>query len=363
MTSTSLKSQQGLLVLATIFAISLLYFSYHLTRETQSAVTTLNQDDGLLPPATAPARHNLHLGYLQFGQILVVNRPQRTDRRESISLAAAYKNMRLDWIPGISGSDILASTIPLAKDQDPPPEAAVIARNLSSALIMEDDMDWDIRIHNQLRDFAASTRALLQPLASDPNSFADLSYPEPLPIIGVTNIPFEKIPDTVPPASSLYEDGWDVLWLGHYGISMVAPDNPTHSKGRVVHKNDLTVPLRSKLDMGGGPNTLIGDYPDHTRVILHVDGGVCSTAYAVSQRGARRILWEMSVNRYTSPVDVMLHELCNGQRELKLTCLTITSNSDISHHGDGWRDIGKSSDIRWSMRMNMPEPFKGDTND
>ncbi|KAF2247995.1 glycosyltransferase family 25 protein [Trematosphaeria pertusa] len=321
---------------------------------------------------------------LGFGQILVINLPERTDRRDAISLAAAYSNMRLDWIHGVKGSEVHDSTLPMDKGQDPPSEGtkgswrahlnavqAVIDQNLTTGLIMEDDMDWDIRIRDQLRDFAKSARALLQPLASDPSTYADPSFPTPKPDVGVTNIHFDALPETVPPTSFPYGDDWDVLWIGHCGMAVPTAGTNSHGKGRVVHENDATVPVRSKVSTENGPATLTTEYADHTRLVHHVHVPVCSTTYAVSQQGARRILYELSVNKYTSTFDNMLRELCDSERDLKLTCLTAQpslfkhwrprgsrkSESDISDHREEWRDV---ANIRWSVRLNMPKLLRGE---
>jgi hypothetical protein len=69
-------------------------------------------------------------------------------------------------------------TIPLSEGQSPPGEAAkgswrahlnamqtVVEQELGSALVLEDDLDWDVRIKEQMKDFAKSVRTLTQPLA------------------------------------------------------------------------------------------------------------------------------------------------------------------------------------------------------
>jgi hypothetical protein len=63
---------------------------------------------------------------------------------------------------------------------------SVIERGLSSALIIEDDMDWDIRLLSQIPEFAKGARSLSQ------------------------------IPLTMP-QDSPYGDDWDLLWPGHWG--------------------------------------------------------------------------------------------------------------------------------------------------
>ena len=54
--------------------------------------------------------------------------------------------------------------------------SAMIEQNLGSALILEDDADWDVRIKTQMRDWALSARQLVQPLKSDAEQFLDPTY-------------------------------------------------------------------------------------------------------------------------------------------------------------------------------------------
>jgi len=48
---------------------------------------------------------------------------------------------------------------------------SILDNHLSSALIMEDDVDWDIRIKSQMIEFAKGVRSVSQiPLQSDQSS-------------------------------------------------------------------------------------------------------------------------------------------------------------------------------------------------
>jgi hypothetical protein len=152
-----------------------------------------------------------------------------------------------------------------------------------------------------------------------------------------------------------------------------------HPKGVIVRTPDATVPKRDSLFPEASYSYLPSMYPSHTRLYHHVFIPTCSFAYAVSQRGARKILYEMSVNRYTSEYDNMLRELCDGERgrEAKLTCLTTQpalfthwrprgmrrKESDIVVGGNEWREKGESRDIRWSVRMNLERWVRGGENE
>jgi hypothetical protein len=149
-----------------------------------------------------------------------------------------------------------------------------------------------------------------------------------------------------------------------------------HAKGLIVRTPDDTVPKTESLYPEASYSFLPNHHPPHTRLYHHAFISTCSFAYAVSQRGARKILYEMSVNEYTSEYDNMLRELCDGERggEAKLTCLTTQpalfthwrprgtkkKESDIALNGNEWREKGESRDIRWSVRLNLERWARGE---
>ena len=147
-----------------------------------------------------------------------------------------------------------------------------------------------MRIRSQLRKFALSAQALTQPIAGSPGVFADLTFPSPSDesVNIVPEMSFEGLPRIVPPTGSPYGDNWDLLWLGHCGMQFPGPEQNAIPKGRVILPDDATVPEKRYLYSLANPFTLVDTYPEHTRAVHHVQEGVCSLAYAVSQQGARR---------------------------------------------------------------------------
>jgi hypothetical protein len=47
-----------------------------------------------------------------------------------------------------------------------PNSCSIVFKGLSTALILEDDLDWDLRLQSQLYDFAMLCRSLTQPITS-----------------------------------------------------------------------------------------------------------------------------------------------------------------------------------------------------
>lgn len=257
----------------------------------------------------------------------------------------------------------------------------VVQRNLTSVLIFEDDVDWDVRIKNQLRDFALSANALTQPLRGSRGSYADPSFPVPAKGSSAPGIDldFNRLPATVPPTVSPYGDDWDVLWLGHCGMQFPSPDNSI-PKGRVIQYNDATVAPKRNLWSLDSPFTLVDKYPEHTRAVTHVQEGVCTLGYAVSQRGARRLLHEVGLKDVDAAFDILLRWFCEGEkgRARGRQCLTTqpgifqhyvktgpaSESSDIGDHpADRFTEVARTDMIRWSVRLNAEALLEGRVQD
>ena len=250
----------------------------------------------------------------------------------------------------------------------------IVQRNISTALITEDDADWDASIKSQMRDFALSSRALTQPLASNPASYADPTYKFFDNAATAQEMHLPDSPATVNPTSSSYGDEWDILWLGHCGD--IFPNASGIAKGRVVHLNDMTVPEYQHLRFPLSAPELQSHYPPHTRIVHHSHEGICSLMYAVNQASARSILYEMGVVKFSDPFDGMLRDIREGSTERrKHTCLTVlpqlfnhhraagpmSTDSDTSNHGDEIGEEPVAEMIRWSTRMNLARILMGET--
>jgi hypothetical protein len=128
---------------------------------------------------------------------------------------------------------------------------------------------------------------------------------------------FDNLPHTVSPQQSVYDDDWEILWLGHCGINF--PEKNMRGdgiadyipKGRVVHLDDQTIPETQHISALYGAADL-KQYPNNTRVISHVGNVICSLVYAVTQARARRMHYHFAIMKMTGAFDVMLHEFCDG---------------------------------------------------
>jgi hypothetical protein len=269
-------------------------------------------------------------------------------------------------------------------DPFPDPFHRIVHRNLTSALILEDDADWDVRIRDQLYDFALSTHALTQPLrGGGGRAYADPTYPQPPPDLPESTptraMDFHHLPATVPPTTSPYGDNWDLLWVGHCGMHFPFQHSKTVPKGRVIRLGDETVAPRRNLWTINVPFTLKETYPEHTRAYHHVQEGVCTLGYALSQRGARRLLHEVALKDVSHAYDLLLRFFCEGEegRGAGRQCLTtqpalfhhhrmagmVSAMSDIGDHGKNneFREKAMTDMVRWSVRLNAEALMEGRT--
>jgi hypothetical protein len=254
----------------------------------------------------------------------------------------------------------------------------VVEQNLGSALIFEDDVDWDIRIKAQLEQFARAANVLLQPLGTSTKdgepSYLDPSYPSPSPGPGYHDIDINKAPKVSQPKVSPYGDNWDVLWLGHCGTKFPNEEQPQIPRGRAVILDDNTVPAKQHIKFQFGTDELVENYPPHTRVVSHTMESVCTLAYAVSQAGARKILYELGVNKLSGAFDISLRELCDKHRTSRFNCLAVQPQyfqhhrpaghrSSFSEISGGSNDINEKAftrNIQWSVRMHLQNLVNAD---
>lgn len=170
---------------------------------------------------------------LGFEKIFVIGLPERSDKRDAIALTSTSTGFHVEWVDGVKGETVPDKAVPFGADRKKLWETnlgswrghmnairRIVEEDLGSALIMEDDMDWDVRLKPQLERVAQGARALLAS-AARPNS--------------------------------PYGDDWDLMWLGHCGevfpeLLDENKEKPVDDPGvkymsrKFVIENDLTVP-------------------------------------------------------------------------------------------------------------------------
>lgn len=221
----------------------------------------------------------------------------------------------------------------------------MVRENVASALIFEDDADWDVSFKQQMVQFARGSRFI-----------TNTTHPEK--------------------SASPYGDNWDILWIGHCGTWYHEEDN---RRMFVIPQDPTAEPLqlRQNVDQPDLSHWETGPHADpRTRIVFNSKGGVCTAGYAISQQGARKALFHMSMIPYNDPVDWGYVNLCNDKK-MNMTCVSVfpqlvgvsrpTANtskySDIGYGSDEDRVVeeAKSLHIVYSTRLNMEKLLMGDT--
>ncbi|OTB15375.1 glycosyltransferase family 25 protein [Daldinia sp. EC12] len=249
-----------------------------------------------------------------------------------MSLAGTVGNLTFTWIDGVSGDQVSDRDLSIRRGVHASLGAkgswrshmnalqSVVRENLTSALILEDDVDWDVRLKPQLRTFALASRAWLRESKSGRYRTELLDFVPPS-ILGRRSDNYEPNAIQLTPKTALdreihqttYGDDWDVLWLGHCGADFPDGQSPL-SPLRVEIPGDETVPAPKHLKPHPfALNDKLGElYPPHTRIVHASAGNVCTLAYAVSQQGARKLISQFD-SHYDSQWDLMLQKWCEGK--------------------------------------------------
>ncbi|KAK4541577.1 hypothetical protein LTR36_007874 [Oleoguttula mirabilis] len=325
----------------------------------------------------------------QFQKIFVISLPLRTDHRDAVSLAAALTGLQFEFVDGVT--EVSQRALPPGGEQLGLNSGAlgnwrahmnvaqmVVKEGISSALVLEDDVDWDLRIKSQMQDFAKASRLLVQPLRGTADAYLDPTHPQPSADQQPSSFPVGEDDPTVEPTTSPYGDldRWDLFWIGHCGSRFPDANNTNVPIGRAVVGNDVTVPEPQHIRMQFGDRQLVDQYPAHTRVVSRARSGTCTVGYGVSQNGARRLLYELGVHNLTSTTDLMLRTLCDGVDGRRLlTCLSVqpqlfqhhravgskASYSDISEHEEEYNPQAFTRNVRWSTRLNFEKLINNET--
>lgn len=284
---------------------------------------TTNQDaakDFKVRPESLKDIANSTLG---FEKVFVINLPERPDKLDQFVIISALSGFTADVIEGVKGSEVKNKSLP-ALEGLPIKESSrnnivgcwrahlnfaqtIVTNRLSSALVIEDDADWDTHLKDQLQEFAYGSQF-------------------------VTGVTAGQEPH------SPYGDDWDLLWLGHCSCR-IKPDDLR----RLVIENDATVPApKRRANFGNIPNMNEEGYDNHTRVVYQANGGVCTYSYALSYRGALRYLRAQALRKTFTSIDVGISQMC-GSKEVEFKCVGVFPQIIDSHKAAG--RVSRDSDI------------------
>ncbi|KYK62002.1 hypothetical protein DCS_03147 [Drechmeria coniospora] len=307
---------------------------------------------------------------LGFEKIMVVGLRERSDKRDAIALMASLTGIDVDWVDGVPSSSISEKAVPFGIDVDRAKDnflgswrghmdaiRRVVEMGYSSALIMEDDVDWDVHVKSQLKAVGMGARELFGESSRAPHS--------------------------------PYGDTWDVLWPGHCGELFpefldenlhLDEEQMAKITAKYIVSNDETVPpYRHVSDLVDW-----SAFPPLTRIVHLSAGPICTFAYAVSQAGARKLLHALSLEGLHMAFDNSLAQVCRdsihdlavgstGGYDMKCVSVSptmmfhhrprgrIAGDSDIQSPGKdgGVREKGITESIKWSVRLNSKNMLTG----
>lgn len=199
----------------------------------------------------------------------------------------------------------------------------VLENGWATALIMEDDADWDINLKEQMQLVAPMIRELTTATSN---------------------------------SSSPYGDSWDILWLGHSG------DPIDFKEGRFKATIDQTLPESTIYRHVYGGRSY---FPPKLRVVHYSVAPLCTFAYAVTRAAALKI-YALSRGGQDRIITMMLRKWCTHGM---LRCVTV--NPELFHHHkradevashiamvEGWTEraapaeLTYTANIRYSARCN-----------
>ncbi|KAK7549405.1 hypothetical protein IWX49DRAFT_32933 [Phyllosticta citricarpa] len=224
----------------------------------------------------------------------------------------------------------------------------IVAHNISTALILEDDADWDVRIRSQLAPNAGILRVIRQSLQG-PRHFDSSA--------GTSGPDNSTLQDTSLPAfEAPYTHDFDFIALGHCAA--------------------ITTPFATTLDVDEEDKTLLPaqslravhdryaytPFPDFTRRIIKSPHPTCTYAYGVTFEGARKILEKLG-NGGGAAFDNEVGGLCwgNGRRKKPKKDGSKTEEPGQETQHDGLRCVAVSPEVIHAQRLVLDGTGAGDT--
>ncbi|KAF2838871.1 glycosyltransferase family 25 protein [Patellaria atrata CBS 101060] len=284
----------------------------------------------------------------------------RTDKRDALSIAASVTGLKIEFLDGVNGALVPEKAIPIGWPEGEDNHTLgcwrahmnaiqkIVREQIPSALIMEDDADWDVTLKAQMAEFARATLHIesLSPTTSH-----------------------QTLPATTP--DSPYGTDWDLLWLGHCGTRnredrdqpyYLIPSDPT-----AVPQSQWGYPRRQP---NMTPAPLAGTY---NRIVYEPVRGLCMFGYALSLRGARRLLYHQAISGEAAVSDRALQKICND-RPLGFRCIapyptligthraagTTAKDSDREDRAGGFREKAVTGQIVFSTRLNLERILGGE---
>ena len=258
--------------------------------------------------------------------------PDRRDRSQPLIHAAVATNINVTVLNAVRDKEIPEETWPESWNAGSHQVGElgclvshvrtwnkIISHNINTALILESDADWDLRLRSQLAQLPPAIDAIVD-------------FPFSIPSLRSSK-PSDKLLDNPSSVTHVepYGLNWDIIWMGHCGSN-------AEGQARIYSYNDTTAPQAEKeffFDVG-----LFGDQHKYgTRGVFQFARTTCSTGYAISNRGAHKLV--KYFQETNENLDIELSRACSSHADM--TCLGVwpqfftnaPSASSIDHSGQG----------------------------
>ncbi|KAH8659895.1 hypothetical protein BX600DRAFT_513555 [Xylariales sp. PMI_506] len=353
-----------LLIVSLLVFVGLVTFQYRTWIAPDGAAALSQVTDSWLASGKTSKTSSVFNQTLGFQQVFAIGLPERSDKRDALALMSALTGFKITWLDGVRGKDVADKALPLGWDRKTMHDnnlgswrghinaiRTIVEERLGSALIMEDDMDWDSHLKGQLNSFATVAQEL--------------------------QVGWEQ--DNIPPVeNSPYGAQWDMLWFGVCATTfdedlpewLAIPQEQRDSRKVFIH-DDHTVPPPNHIR--GNLSFSWESYPPQTRIVFVPGDNICSYAYALSFSGALKALEYLGLEGQHKPFDNHLSDLCrlraNGMR-----CIGITPSLFVHHRPKGnsagdsdiaglstgeMREVGFTENILYSTRLNLQNLVAG----
>ncbi|KAK4544732.1 hypothetical protein LTR36_003981 [Oleoguttula mirabilis] len=191
-----------------------------------------------------------------------------------------------------------------------------LASGEETALIFEDDIDWDVRLRTQQIPLAQQAAQSL----SEASDLDTKQYPWGLPT------------------------DWDLFYVGHcgdyfgdvdkgIGVGYSHPDELANTR-HVLYQDPTMLP-RTDLHPFTASILTAFSIPDQTRVVHQSKWPLCTFGYAITRLAAERILNEIAPAHEDPSRNVIAYDaaILGGCRDGPLRCYTVTP--ELFHHMEG----------------------------
>ncbi|KKY16553.1 putative glycosyltransferase family 25 protein [Phaeomoniella chlamydospora] len=282
-----------------VFLIFLLLTSFHTETISRESISTFIKTPAQNPFMKSSA--GVDNSTLGFGKITYITVEKSRERQRGMECIAHNAGFKMDRHYAFSpiGPDFLIET-PKQKAMSAMLSHVEVLREIrssgvSTALILEDDIDFDLRIRPSLANIAKAVSNY-----SNPGSQYDIAHP--------------------------WGTGWDIVWLGYCcgypwdNIDIVSIPDP------IVNAKQLD----PTMYIGKTANGTVGN-----RLIFKAHDNICTLAYAVSYEGAGKILGHIQNQTHSNePWDLRLNGFI---RDGKIT--SIATHPPVFLTGKGYKSV------------------------